>query len=221
MQLFMWLKSMYFLGMNRQFAPLINIMMVIIHEIGYFLLIFAIGIVALTHALFLIGHNQKDLKYYQYTQENQRVEMAKLEKNSDDLKTAATATLKAICDRIHCPSYVTLIGAFDNMLETSLVSFATDDYLDNEMTGWLLGLFVLNTFFMSVLLLNMLIAIMGDVFIKNNEIKDYQNRVSQLAFVVDNWWIDPVPDKEKIVYLIAGHDKEENDDCDEEECWER
>ena len=59
------------------------------------------------------------------------------------------------------------------MLETSLVCFSTEDYLNSEMTGWLFGLFVLNTFFMSVLLLNMLIAIIGDVFTKNNETKDY------------------------------------------------
>ena len=40
--------------------------------------------------------------------------------------------------------------------------------------------------------------------------------MSQLAFVVDNWWIDPIKDKEKIIYLIAAFrldtDKNKNQD---------
>ena len=56
----MWFKSLYFLKMNWQFAPHINIMIVIIRQIGGFLFIFFLGIIALTQALYLIGHNQKD-----------------------------------------------------------------------------------------------------------------------------------------------------------------
>ena len=56
---------------------------------------------------------------------------------------------------------------------------------------------------MCIHMLNMLIAIMGEIFSNNNENKESKKKMSQLAFVVENWWIDPIEDKEKIVYLLA------------------
>ena len=44
----------------------------------------------------------------------------------------------------------------------------------------------------------MLIAIMGDTFGKNHEIKHMQQLKSHLQFVLDNWWRDPIEEKEKI-----------------------
>ena len=58
----------------------------------------------------------------------------------------------------------------------------------------------------------MLIAIMGESFSKNNEIGESKKRMSQLSFVVDNWWLDPIKDKNKIVYIIAGIEVEDEDD---------
>ena len=61
----------------------------------------------------------------------------------------------------------------------------------------LIILFLALSFFMCIHMLNMLIAIMGDSFSKNHEIAESKKRMQQLAFVVDNWWIDP----------ISAHDK--------------
>ena len=61
----------------------------------------------------------------------------------------------------------------------------------------------------------MLIAIMGESFSKNNEIGESKKRMSQLSFVVDNWWLDPIKDKNKIVYIIAGIEVEDEDDDQE------
>ena len=57
---------------------------------------------------------------------------------------------------------------------------------------------------MLIHMLNMLIAIMGDTFARNNEVAESKKRISQLAFVVDNWWIDPIQNKNKIVYIVGG-----------------
>lgn len=71
------------------------------------------------------------------------------------------------------------------------------------------------TFVECILLLNMLIAVMSDSFLKNNEVFDATKRMQQLQFVVDNWWIDPIKDKEKIVYLVAAFSMDIDDDEDE------
>ena len=49
----------------------------------------------------------------------------------------------------------------------------------------------------------MLIAIMGESFANNNTVAESKKRMSQLAFVVDNWWIDPLLNKDRIVYIVA------------------
>jgi len=59
----------------------------------------------------------------------------------------------------------------------------------------------------------MLIAIMSDIFLKNNVVAESTKRIQQLEFVVDNWWIDPIKDKQNIVYLVAAVSMDvENDD---------
>ena len=68
---------------------------------------------------------------------------------------------------------------------------------------------------MCIHMLNMLIAIMGESFSQNNEIAAAKKRMQQLAFVVDNWWIDPISadEKQNLVYIIGGfHNKEEDSD---------
>lgn len=68
----------------------------------------------------------------------------------------------------------------------------------------MLVLFTGLTLSMFITLLNMLIAIMSEIFQKNNEIAESKKRFSQLKFVVENWWIDPIPKKEEIIYIVGG-----------------
>ena len=83
------------------------------------------------------------------------------------------------------------------------------------MTIYIYPLFMCMTFVECILLLNMLIAVMSDSFLKNNEVFDATKRMQQLQFVVDNWWINPIKDKEKIVYLVAAFSMDIDDDEDE------
>jgi hypothetical protein len=51
----------------------------------------------------------------------------------------------------------------------------------------------------------MLIAIMGETFAQNNEIKKKSQVRNHLRFVLDNSWMDPIEDKDKITYLITSY----------------
>jgi hypothetical protein len=64
-------------------------------------------------------------------------------------------------------------------------------------------------------LLNMLIAIMGSTFEKNQEIASLTVYKSRLTFVVDNWWIRDYVLGSRLTstqYLIAGILNEEDDE---------
>ena len=71
------------------------------------------------------------------------------------------------------------------------------------MTKFIYPLFLLLLFAECILLLNMLIAVMSDEFIKAAEVAESTKRMQQLEFVVDNWWMEAIKDKENIVYLVA------------------
>ena len=112
-----------------------------------------------------------------------------------------------------------MIGAFDHVYLSSLGEFDTGSYYNNEMQPWLFILFMGLSFFMCIHLLNMLIAIMGDSFASNNEVKEAKKKISQLQFVVENWWLDPIKDPQNIVYLVAAF--EINDDDQDQEKLEK
>ena len=59
------------------------------------------------------------------------------------------------------------------------------------------------SFFLSILLRNLLIVKMVKTFTQNHGQAEAKKVMSQLDFVVDNWWIDPIENKEKLVYVIA------------------
>lgn len=94
------------------------------------------------------------------------------------------------------PSYSTYLGSFNHVYLSSLGEFNTDEYFDNSMTPVLVFLFLMMSFFMCIHLLNMLIAIMGDIFQNDQKNKEAKKKMSQLAFVVENWWIDPIVNKD-------------------------
>lgn len=113
------------------------------------------------------------------------------------------------------PSYSSLIGAAHHVYTSSLGEFDTEAYFDNDMSPVLALLFICLSFFMCIHLLNMLIAIMGESFSQNSKVAQAEIKISQLAFVVDNWWINPIDEKEKIVYLVAAFSIQDDDDEEE------
>ena len=53
----MWFKSMYYMRLVTEIAPLVESIFVIMNDMLYFLLIFLIGIVAFSEAFFIVGKN--------------------------------------------------------------------------------------------------------------------------------------------------------------------
>jgi hypothetical protein len=56
--LMQWFKSLYYMRLVTEIAPLVESIFVIMNDMVYFLLIFLIGIVAFSEAFFIIGKNQ-------------------------------------------------------------------------------------------------------------------------------------------------------------------
>lgn len=54
----MWFKSLYYMRLVPEIAPLVESIFVIMNDMLYFLLIFIIGIIAFTEAFWIIGKNQ-------------------------------------------------------------------------------------------------------------------------------------------------------------------
>jgi len=54
----MWFKSLYYMRLVNEIAPLVESIFVIMYDMLYFLLIFAIGIISFSEAFFIIGKNQ-------------------------------------------------------------------------------------------------------------------------------------------------------------------
>jgi len=75
-------------------------------------------------------------------------------------------------------------------------------------------IFFLASFLLCVHMMNMLIAIMGDTFIKNQVVETQLLLKGKLKFVVDNWWIKNAlgEDKYRIKYIIAALISENEDD---------
>ena len=78
-------------------------------------------------------------------------------------------------------------------------------------------LFAFSTFAIIIHLLNMLVAIMGNTFSHNSEIKEKVLLRSKLKFTMDNWWIKNAIAKDeareqKISYLICALFNEEDED---------
>lgn len=76
------------------------------------------------------------------------------------------------------PGYSTYFGAFDHVYLSSFGEFDIEPYSDNPMQAYLVILFIAMSFLMCIHLLNMLIAIMGDIFSTTKENKEANKKMS-------------------------------------------
>ena len=74
----------------------------------------------------------------------------------------------------------------------ALGDFDSTVYRNGYDRYFAVAMFLLATFIISVVFMNMLIAIMGETFTENNEVAE-QNRIREhLRFVMDHWYMQPV-----------------------------
>ena len=109
------------------------------------------------------------------------------------------------------PSYSDIGGALSYSYMSALGQLDISEY-GGPMSPILYMLFILLSFIMCIHLLNMLIAIMGQSFDRNEEIADSNRKISQLEFVCNNWWIHPIKNKHEIVYFVAAFAIKDDDE---------
>ena len=56
---------------------------------------------------------------------------------------------------------------------------------------------------------------MGQSFSDNSAVAEYRKKMSQLEFVVDNWFFNPIKDADQIVYLVAAFTINETQDVED------
>ena len=86
-----------------------------------------------------------------------------------------------------------------------------EDQESASQTIYLIIIAVFTGFFILIHLLNMLIAIMGETFAKNNQIKYKKKIKDHLSFVMDNWQFlnQAIPNHNQIKYIITAFLQEE------------
>lgn len=82
-----------------------------------------------------------------------------------------------------------------------------------EVALW--AFFIFATFFFIIVMMNMLVAIMGDTFVKNYEKEEANLLRTKLRFVIDNWTLFPPftkKEKNQIQYLVAANLNEDDEE---------
>ena len=168
-------------------APMLDIIMTILIDIGYFMAILLIFGFVFSAQYFLIAQNQ--LMF-------------------DDLSDAEKLGLN------YKTFYNAIWFTYDIVLGNgSRANF--DIGANNSQSDTLHLLFLFSTFILLIHLLNMLIAIMGESFGDRRAVADQIKVKDHLRFVMGNWHLKNLSfrDMKKIRYIItAFHDHEEQND---------
>lgn len=181
-------RMMYFMQIIDQIAPLIKIIFLIFSDIKWFVVLYVITVFAFSSSFELLGKNQEMFR-----------------KKTDDAGNPIEFSAP----------YIGTFNAFVHVYRIGLGDFDNDAYVTElsddslRLSSYFYIFWFFCGFLLQIHLLNMLIAIMGETFSKNNETKDIQTTRSHLAFVMDNWFIDPIKNKNRIKYLVVAFAKEE------------
>ena len=73
--------------------------------------------------------------------------------------------------------YSTWLGAVDHVINSSFGQFDSSSYYDSKMTRFIYPLFVLLCIFEFFLLINMLVALMNNIFIRQREFLEQTKRL--------------------------------------------
>ena len=156
----LWIQFIKFMTLIDQVAPLIQIMFKIISEIKVFSLIFFVLLFAYGNSFYFIGRNQIEF---------------------DGIEA------------YNYPEYSEhLLWSLNHVLNIALGEFNYPDYSAGEnptQQGILWVLYLSAILMLTLNLLNMLIAIMMDIFQKNHETKVQEEKRTHLSFIIDNWML--------------------------------
>jgi hypothetical protein len=143
-------------------------MLLILRDIRWFLVPFCIFIAAFFIAFLLVGLNQLET-----------------------LALEAAETGEMLNEP---PIYAFPHRALFHVYLIAVGDFSVDQYLLGKREHQIILhlLFVLGSFSLVIHMLNMLVAIMGDTFERNKDVKDIQNFRSHLRFVLDSRYLGKI-----------------------------
>ena len=145
-----WAKSLYFMQVIDDMAPLVHIIYKVFSDIKYFVCIMIVVLGAFANAFYLMGKNQ--------------VQFDEIESKDDyPIYYEIRGSIQ----------YIYLLSLGEIFADDANFSKGNK----NQQT-WLWILFILATFIIIVTMMNMLIAIMGDTFVNNSEVAE-QNTIKQ------------------------------------------
>ena len=147
-----WSKSLYFMRVFDQMAPLVHIIYKVFSDIIYFVCIMVVVLGAFANAFYLMGKNQ--------------VQFDNIE-SPDDYPIYFTIRGSI--------QYIYLLSLGEIFADDSNFSKGNK----NQQT-YLWILFILATFVIIVTMMNMLIAIMGDTFVNNSEVAEQNTNKEHL-----------------------------------------
>ena len=175
-----------------ELAPLVNMIILIIKDIRWFLAIFLVCGFSFSICFTLIAKNQME-------------DLAE-DPDFDSM------------DELSLPSYRHLNGAIQHVFLLALGSFSVLEY---ELGGGKWSIYFMTIFSTAAFLLvfhflHMLIAIMQETFDRNSERKRKQQIQSHLMFVLETLYMDPIRQKDRITYLISAFvNEEENQEMEQ------
>lgn len=179
-------KSLYYMRLIKEVAPLIDAMSNILVDIRWFLFLFCVYMVSHAEALNSLSFNQYEITY---------------------LENPAKALVGP---------YYSMKNLFWNTYKAHTGGMATTFFLDTpEMVGWWFGFYVYVTLFVKMLLFNMLIGLMGASIARSKQDADAKKRLQMCGFLTDNWHMNAVENKQEVVYIISARQITVEEEVDE------
>ena len=166
----MWMKFFYFLRLFKTTAPIVRMIMQIISDMTTFSFVLTIAVVGFANTFYILSLNGVDYKACQ-------------PEDFEGLSIEDIEKLSAKCTPLTGTSFFTaIIYSF----RTGLGDFDTNGY-DNIAASQMIWIFFIAcAILIQIILLNMLIAIMGDTFSRVTEIGEVLKLREMSAMISDN-----------------------------------
>lgn len=110
--------------------------------------------------------------------------------------------------------YYTVSGSLWYMWNLSLGQFDNNSFVEGKFAAFLSIMFVICSFILLVVMMNMLIAIMGDTFASQSAVSSQLRVKDHLKFILDHLFIGEyaLPEDQKFNYLITAFNSANSDE---------
>lgn len=160
----LWLKFFTFLRVFNNFSAFIRMIIEMMRDMSTFLSMLVLGILSFANTYYILDQ----------TTFQEKQDWAKTHKPGDPIPTLTGGTF---------------FDSFTYTYRMGLGDFDTDAFAESKFFMFFWLLFFACTLFIQILLLNLLIAIMGDTFERVQEMKEQAQLRENCALIADNWFL--------------------------------